>query len=359
MLDTLRTGAAFIIALGVLIFIHELGHYFAARARGVVVEVFSIGFGPALLKWQAKSGTVWQISALPLGGYVKMQGWGEEEDGKLAAPGSFSAASLGSKAIIVAAGPLANLALAFVLFAGLFMAVGQVVTQPVLSQIVPNSPAAAAHLQAGDRVLDIGATPISDFAQMQNLILAHPDTLLDFTIMRGTQKFTQSVTLGDTKVEGETVGHLGVVGTDSTLRRYTPPAAIAAAAQQTGQEISAWVTGIATLIVDHKGLKDLSGPLGIAQITGQAAAMGIASLVGLIALLSINLGLVNLIPIPMLDGGHLFFYAIEAIIRRPVPAQAREVGLRFGVAVIFSLFLLTTFNDLTRLGAFAWFTHLL
>ncbi|MDD2704729.1 MAG: site-2 protease family protein, partial [Acidocella sp.] len=193
----------------------------------------------------------------------------------------------------------------------------------------------------------------------QGIILSHPDTLLDFTIKRGEQVFTQSVTLGDVSEGGETVGHLGVVGTDSTLRRYAPPAAIVAAARQTGQEISAWGSGIATLIVDHKGLKDLSGPLGIAQITGQAAAMGVVSLVSLIAVLSINLGLVNLIPIPILDGGHLFFYAIEAIIRRPVPEQARDAGLRFGVAVIFSLFLLTTFNDLTRLGAFAWFTHLL
>jgi regulator of sigma E protease len=359
MLDMLRTIVAFIIALGVLIFIHEMGHYFAARSRGVVVEVFSIGFGPALVKWRAKSGTIWQVSALPLGGYVKMQGWGETEDNAPAGPGSFAAASLASKAIIVAAGPLANLALAFVLFAGLFMAVGQAVTQPILSQIVPNSPAAAAHLQAGDRVLEIGATPIGNFAEMQQIILLHPDTVLDFTIRRDTQVFTQPVTVGDVTENGETVGHLGVVGTDSTMRRYAPPGAIIAAAQQTGHEISSWGAGMTMLIVQHKGLKDLSGPLGIAEITGQAAAMGIASLVWLVAVLSINLGLVNLIPIPILDGGHLLFYAVEAIIRRPVPAQAREAGLRFGIAVIFSLFLLTTFNDLTRVGAFSWLTHLL
>src|ERR1700739_4103938 len=146
MIELMRAIVCYIVDLRILVLFHELGHYLAARSQGVVVDAFSIGFGPALFSWKAKSGTVWKISALPLGGYVKMQGWGEKNNGEPAAPGSFSACSLGSKALIVAAGPVANLILAFVLFAGLFMSVGQVVVQPVLSSILPHSPAAVAGL---------------------------------------------------------------------------------------------------------------------------------------------------------------------------------------------------------------------
>ena len=179
MFDTIRALLSYIVDLGVLVFFHELGHYLAARSQGVVVEAFSVGFGPALLSWRAKSGTVWKISALPLGGYVKMQGWGEAKHEGAAPRGSFSAASLGSKALIVAAGPIANLILAFVLFVGLFMSVGQVVVQPVLSLILPHSPAAMAGLQAGDRVLALDGQKIRDFTQLQTIIMARPDAAGD------------------------------------------------------------------------------------------------------------------------------------------------------------------------------------
>lgn len=360
MFDTFRTIAAFVIDIGILIFFHELGHYLAARSQGVKVEVFSVGFGPSLLKYKAKtSGTIWQISALPLGGYVKMQGWGEDAQSGRAEPGSFAAAPLASKAVIVAAGPLANLLLAVVIYAGLFMSAGQVTTQPVLSQVQPDSPAAQSHLQPGDRVLAIGGNAISNFSDLQSIVLMHPDTVLDFTIQRAGAELTLPVTVGESTEGGEAIGHLGVVGTQSTLHRLAPIPAIAAAFHETGRQISGWFAGMKTLIFDHKGLRDLAGPLGIAEVSGQAAALGIVPLISLIALLSINLGLVNLIPIPILDGGHLLFYAIEALIRRPVPEQARETGLRVGVAIILSLVVLVTFNDLTRLGAISWFTHLL
>lgn len=358
MLDTLRTIFAFIVDIGVLIFVHEMGHYLAARSQGVTVETFSVGFGPVLLKYKAKSGTVWQVSALPLGGYVKMQGWGEQQAGP-AKPGSFAAASLGSKAVIVAAGPLANLLAAVVIYAGLFMTAGQLSTQPVLSQVQPGSPAAASHLLAGDRVLAIGGAQIKSFTDLQQIVMAHPDTVLDFTIGRDGKELILPVNVGESALDGDKIGHLGVVGTQSTLKRLAPGPAIVAAFQETGRQISNWFSGMATLIVHHRGLKDLAGPLGIAQVTGQAAALGLVPVIGLIALLSINLGLVNLIPIPILDGGHLLFYAVEFLIRRPVPEQAREAGLRVGVAIILSLVLVVTFNDLTRLGAVAWFTHLL
>jgi regulator of sigma E protease len=358
MLHTLYQFAGFAVSIGVLIFIHELGHYAAARSQGVTVEVFSLGFGPALLKYKAKSGTVWQLSALPLGGYVKMQGWGEAEDKAPSPPGSFSGATLSSKAVIVAAGPLANLALAVVLYAVLFVSAGQPSTPALFASVEPHSAAAAAHLLPGDRVLAIGGAPVRDFSGLQQIVTGHPNTELDFTIGRAGQQFTESVQIGSATVDGTSIGRLGVTAAP-TFTRLLPGPAIVAAFHQTGAVIASWGTQMGMLIFQHKGLSDLSGPIGIAQVTGQVAAMGWAPLLDLLAFLSINLGLVNLIPIPILDGGHLLFYAWEAVARRKVSEKVREMGLRFGAALILTLFLVTTFNDLSRLGAVAWLTHLL
>lgn len=360
MLDMLRATLAFIVEIGALIFIHELGHYLAARSQNVTVETFSVGFGPALVKYKAKkSGTIWQISALPIGGYVKMQGWGETPSEGPIRPGSFAAASLASKAMIVAAGPLANLLFAVVLYAGLFMTAGQVVTQPVFNQIEPGSPAALAHLDVGDRVLAIGDTPVDNFAQMQQIVVANPNRDLDFTIERAGKDITLPVSVGAVTFNGDKIGHLGVVGTDSSLRRLMPLAAIGAAFQETGQQIAGWGAGIKMLVLKQQGLKDLAGPIGIAEITGKVAALGIAPVVSLIALLSINLGLVNLIPIPLLDGGHLLFYFVEFITGRAVPERVRDIGLRLGVGLILGLMVLVTFDDLLRVGLFSWFAKLL
>ena len=295
---------------------------------------------------------------MPLGGYVKMQGWGEANSDAPAPPGSFSACSLGSKALIVAAGPIANLVLAFFLFAGLFMSVGQVVVQPVLSSIMPHSPAAMAGLQPGDRVLAVDGSKINDFTQLQNIVVVHPDAAVTMTLERHGQTLTQQVKLGAVAADGAKIGQLGVVGADSSLHRYSPPGAVVAAARETYSETRMMLGGLYRLIVHRQGLSQLAGPLGIAQISGKVAAMGLVSVVNLIALLSINLGLINLVPIPVLDGGHLLFYAAEAIYRRPIPARAQDIGLRFGIAIILSLFFVTTLNDLTRLGAVSWVVHL-
>jgi regulator of sigma E protease len=360
MLHTLDVIFGFAIRIGFLIFVHELGHYLAARSQGVVVEVFSLGFGPALLKYKAKSGTQWQISALPLGGYVKMQGWGDAESNApvAATPGSFSAASLSSKAVIVAAGPLANLGLAVVLYAGLFMTAGHPATPALFASVAPKSAAAAAHLIAGDRVLAIGGMPIRDFSALQDVVVEHPNTELDFTIGRAGQQFTESVQIGAVTEDGQSIGRLGVTAAP-VFTKLSPLPAIGAAFHETGAVIASWGTQMGQLLFQHKGLSELSGPIGIAQITGQVAALGWGPLINLLAFLSINLGLVNLIPIPILDGGHLLFYAWEGVMRRKVSEKARDMGLRFGAALILTLFLVTTFNDLSRLGAVAWITHLL
>jgi regulator of sigma E protease len=359
MLETLRSLLAYMVDLGVLVFFHELGHYLAARSQGVVVEAFSIGFGPALVSWRAKSGTVWKISALPLGGYVKMQGWGEPEDARPPAPGSFSGASLASRAFIVAAGPIANLILAFVIFSGLFMTIGQEIVPPVFSQVVAGSRAAMAGFQAGDRVITVNGRDIRDFADLQEMVLDHPGAPLSITVLRHGAVINHVVRLASETRDGAQSGRLGVVGTATGTRRLAPPAAIAAAGQETWTEITSTLGGLYRLVVHQEGVKDLAGPLGIAEITGKVAALGVVSVINLIALLSINLGLINLVPIPILDGGHLLFYAMEAIAGRKIPAQAQEMGLRIGVAVILSLFFVTTFNDLSRLGAVSWVSHLL
>ncbi len=357
MIETVRSIVAYIVVLGILVFFHELGHYLAARARGVTVEAFSIGFGPALLSWRAPSGTVWKLSVLPLGGYVKMQGWGEEQDApKL--PGSFAATSLGSKALIVAAGPVANLILAFFLFALLFAINGRVVVEPVISQVFPGSAAATGGLLPGDRIVNIGGHAIKNFDDMVDIIALHPDTEMVFRFERGKQLETRQITVGHKDFNGDEIGSLGIEGDQVTSQHFSVPGAIVAAAQETWTDTSTTLNGLYNLVVHQEGLHNLAGPLGIAQITGKVAAFGIPSLVNLLALLSINLGLVNLVPIPILDGGHLLFYGAEAIYGRPIPKRALDVGLRFGFAVILSLFVFTTFNDLTRLGAVHWVAHL-
>jgi regulator of sigma E protease len=357
MIETARSIIAYIVVLGILVFFHELGHYLAARARGVTVEAFSIGFGPALLSWRARSGTVWKLSVLPLGGYVKMQGWGEEDDApKL--PGSFAATSLASKAVIVAAGPIANLILAFFLFTGLFAINGQNEVEPVISQVFPGSAAAGGGLLPGDRIVNIGGHAIKNFDDMVELITLHPDTEMVFSFERAGQLQTKQITVGHKDLNGDEIGSLGIEGEQVTTKHFTLPGAVQAAAQETWSDTRNTLSGLYGLITRGEGIHNLSGPLGIAQITGKVAAFGLPSLVSLLALLSINLGLINLVPIPILDGGHLLFYAAEAIYGRPIPKRAMDVGLRFGVAVILSLFVFTTINDLTRMGAVHWVAHL-
>jgi regulator of sigma E protease len=359
MTDMLRSVLAFVVVLGVLVFFHELGHYLTARARGVVVEAFSIGFGPALLSWRAKSGTLWKISALPLGGYVKMQGWGQEDTGAPMAPGSFGAASLSSRALIVAAGPIANLILAFALFAGLFLFAGQVQVAPVLSKISAGSPAALGGLQPGDRILTADDKPIRYFEDLQQIIIAHPAAELELTISRNGAVLSKDVVTGQKQSGGGRIGFLGVEGDQEILQRYSVTGAVAAAGTETWNVTVATLTGLWNLIWHHTGAQDLGGPLRIAQLSGQVAALGIPSLISFIAMLSVNLGLVNLVPIPILDGGHLLFYAGEAVYGKPIPRRAQEIGLRFGFALLLSLFAFTTFNDLTQLGALHWVAHLL
>jgi len=364
--DVLRTGAAFVVVLGVLVFIHELGHYLAARWRGVKVEVFSIGFGKSITQWTDSTGTVWKLAWLPLGGYVKMHGQERPEDVSDAVraswiPGrTFHEKTVLSRAIIVAAGPIANFLLAMVLFTALFMAVGRPVTLPVIGEVLPDSAAFRGGLVAEDRIESIDGKAIRTFEDIQTIVVANPARTLSIVVRRGTETKTLSVLTGARDAGGgKQAGLLGVRGGRVEYQSVAPVDALVGGVKQTWSITADTFSGVAQMISGRRGTEELGGPLRIAQISGQVAELGIASLISFIAVLSVNLGLINLFPIPILDGGHLLFYLAEAIRGRPLPPKAQEYGFRAGLAVLASLFIFATWNDLSHIGLFRWVAGLI
>ena len=359
--DFVRSGAAFVVVLGVLVFVHELGHYLAARAVGVHVEAFSIGFGRALLSWTDKLGTKWKIAWIPLGGYVKLHGQEQardvtpEERAKWIPGRTFHDKSVARRAFVVAAGPIANFALAAVLFAALFIAVGRPVTVPVVGEVIADGPAARAGLEKGDRILSIDGAPTARFEDIQRIIAAHPSETLSLVIRRGDADMTMPVTTDSRDAgQGKKAGILGVRGGGVEYEHLSPLQAVAGGVAQTWDVTAQTFAGVTEMITGRRGTEDLGGPLRIAQLSGQVAVLGFASLVSFIAVLSVNLGLINLFPIPVLDGGHLLFYAAEAVRGRPLPPRALEYGFRAGLAVLACLFVFATWNDLSHLGIFRW-----
>ncbi|OYV40649.1 MAG: RIP metalloprotease RseP [Rhodospirillales bacterium 20-64-7] len=363
--DFLRSALAFVVVLGVLVFVHELGHYLAARWRGVMVETFSIGFGQAIVQWTDRHGTVWKIAWMPLGGYVKLHGQERPQDvppevrANWIDGRTFHEKSVGSRAIVIAAGPVANFVLAMVVFAGLFMAVGKPITLPVVGGVMPDSAAARAGLIANDRITSIDGQKVATFEDLQRVITRHPDDRLSMTIERGGNQLTLPVTTGSHEANGHKVGLLGVRGGVVEYQHVSVPAALWGGVTQTWAITSETFTGLAQMIGGSRGTGDLGGPLRIAQLSGQVAELGVASLVSFIAVLSVNLGLINLFPIPVLDGGHLMFYLAEAVRGRPLPPRALEYGFRAGLALIACLFVFATWNDLTHLGLFRWVAGLI
>lgn len=360
MIDFLRTVISFVVVLGVLISVHEFGHYLAARLCGVHVEAYSIGFGPALAGWQDRHGTAWRLSALPLGGYVKLHGQepletvSPEERARWIPGRAFQEKPVGARAIIVAAGPLANFVLAFVLFAALFATAGRPIVMPVVNGVVPGSAAAAAGLHVGDRIVAIDASPVASFTDIEQLVQAQPDRELSVLVERAHRTIRLAVHIGTTTEGGREVGLLGITGDTSALERLAPAAAVSAAWGESLDIGGATLGGVWQIITTRHGAADLGGPLRIAELSGRVAALGIASFVSFIAVLSINLGLLNLLPIPVLDGGHLLFFLAEAVHGRPLSARAQEIGLRAGLALLVCIFVFATWNDLTQLGMVRW-----
>ncbi len=361
MAHLLQTLASFALVLGVLVFVHELGHYIAARACGVYVEAFSIGFGRPLLSWTARSGTVWKIGILPLGGYVKMHGMSLDTRDEAASDAAsfrddeaYFRKSVWSRMLIAAAGPIANFLLAFVLFTTLYAAVGREVPLPVVGQVVPGSAAAAADLKPGDDIVAVDGSPVTTFEALRDRIAVAPGRDLALAVRRGAADLTLRVHVADE----DGAGRLGVTSGRTERIHLSPVGAVAAGGGQTWFVFAATFKGLWHILTTGHGVADLGGPIMIAQLSGKVAALGALSLVTFIALLSVNLGLVNLLPIPILDGGHLMFYAAEALRGRPVPARAQEYGYRLGFAIIASVFVFVSFNDLVHTGALRWVSRL-
>jgi len=302
---------------------------------------------------------------LPLGGYVKMHGQERPQDvsaevrATWIAGRTFHEKSVLRRAFVVAAGPIANFLLAMLLFAGLFASMGKPITMPVVGGVLPGSAADHAGLQTNDRIVSIDGQRIDRFEDIQRIIAAHPDETLALTIRRDDATRTVEAHTEAQESGGQRVGLLGIRGGLIEYYHIGLGAALWGGVTQTWDVTAQTVEGIGQMIAGTRGTEDLGGPLRIAQLSGQVAELGIASLVSFIAVLSVNLGLINLFPIPVLDGGHLLFYAAEAIRGRPLPPRAQEYGFRAGLAVLASLFIFATWNDLSNIGLFHWVAHLI
>lgn len=354
----------FLVVLTVLVFVHELGHFWVARRNGVRVEVFSIGFGPELFGWTDRAGTRWKVSAIPLGGYVKMFGDADPASTPNASLAtmtpeeqavSFHHKSLGQRAAVVAAGPIANFLFAIVVFATVYSLVGQPFTPPEITNVAPGSAAERAGLQTGDRIIRINGTDIERFEQIQRIVQLNLDRPLDLVVLRDDREIPimASPTFDEsTDARGNTVRtpRLGIQGKKVEFIRHGPVESIWRGVAETWVQTAGTVQALAQMVSGQRQADDLGGPIRIAEMSGDVARGGPAAFIVFMAVLSVNLGLINLFPIPMLDGGHLLFYAIEALRGRPLGPRAQEYGFRIGLVLVFSLMLFATWNDLVHSG---------
>ncbi len=358
--------------LTVVVFVHEFGHFFVARWNGVKVEVFSIGFGPEVFGWDDRHGTRWRISALPLGGYVRMFGDADETSAKASdqvlTPDeqkiSFKHKRVGQRAAIVFAGPAANFIFGIFAMALMFMILGQQVGEPVVGKVMPQSAAEEAGLKAGDRLVSINDQAIERFDDIKRLVMLLGVSPLSVVIDRDGAAIDLILTphiverkniLGDM----ERVPVLGVAADPDKIKMisHTPISALAASVHETHSMVSSTLIGIGQMFNGTRGTDELGGPIRIAKGAGEAAKMGIASVAFYTILLSLNLGLINLFPIPVLDGGHLVFYTIEAILGRPLGEQAQEYGFRVGMFLVLALMVFATRNDLVSLPIWQTIKH--
>jgi len=364
----------FLLVLTVLVFVHEWGHFWVARKNNVRVDVFSIGFGPELYGWNDQYGTRWKISAIPLGGYVKMFGEGDEEgDGHTDAElteeekaVSFHYKTVAQRAAIVAAGPIVNFIFAIFAFAVLAGIIGTAVPLAGTGKVLPGSAAEEAGILAGDKILSINDEKIKYFDDLRRIVAASPEQKLTFLIRRGDEEKTLVATpkAKFQKAENGTEEKIGLLGVEGDpqyveLERQGPISSIWVGIQRTYFVSASILSYVGDMISGNRGTDELGGPLRIAQITGQMAQLGIDNVIFIMAMLSVNLGLINLFPIPMLDGGHLVFFAIEALLGRPLGAKAQEYGFRFGLILVMMLVVFVTWNDLVHLEVIQFFKDLI
>jgi regulator of sigma E protease len=354
---------AFVLAIGPLVFIHELGHYLVARMFGVGAEVFSIGFGREIFGWNDKRGTRWKVGWLPLGGYVRFIGDADAASTASSdAPVSpkikgleFHNRPVGQRFLIVLAGPMANFVLAILIFAAFFATIGMPRTPNVVETVVPSGAAASAGLEPGDRIVAIGGRTTRTFEDITRIVILRPGEQVEIEVEREGRPLAANAHLG---VEEEVdrfgqryeVGRLGIVTTSIHYERIGIVELLPAAAGFTLSITRAMIDGLWQIISGRRSVKELGGPLKLAQVAGQQASLGLFEFIQLVALFSINLGFINLLPVPMLDGGHLAFYTVEAVRRRPVGERAQEWAFRGGLAALLALLVFVTINDLSSFG---------
>jgi regulator of sigma E protease len=360
----------FIIVLSVVVFFHELGHYLVGRWCGVRVDRFSLGFGPELFAWVDKRGTRWRVAALPLGGYVKFHG-----DADVAsAPDAQALAQMGgdersqtlagqpvlNRAAIVAAGPIANFILAMVIFTISFAAFGEYVLTPRVGSIEAGSPADLAGFKAGDMIKSANGGPVDSFEDLHQAISTSTGLSMTFGLERSGQAMTivatPTIALIDLGTLGKRrMGRLGIrASTDPADRRLETcglPRCVVWAAKETWSIVDTTSAYVVGLFAGRESADQVSGMIGVAQVAGEVAKISLLALFSLTAIFSVSVGMMNLLPVPMLDGGHLLFYAIEALRGRPLSERTQEIGLRIGIALVAMLVIFSTSHDILRLVA--------
>jgi regulator of sigma E protease len=359
----------FLFVLTIVVFFHELGHFLVARRCGIRVLAFSLGFGPEIAGFNDRYGTRWKISAVPLGGYVKFFG----DDDAASTPDRAAVAAMSesekkdsfvyqpllSRAAVVAAGPIANLVLAVIIFAGIFMVVGKQTATARVDAVQAGSAAEAAGFEPGDIVVSIDGNKIDSFSDIQRIVTVSSGEPLKIVIERDSHPVTLTATpqLKEIKDNFGNTHRLGVLGISRSMaagdiktQKFGPLMAVVMGAQETWFVVDRTLSYIGGIFTGREAANELGGPIRIAQLSGQVASAGFVALIHLTAVLSVSIGLLNLFPIPLLDGGHLLFYGIEAVLGRPLSKRAQEVGFRIGLAIVVMLMIFATFNDILRLA---------
>ncbi len=352
----LVTLLSFVVVIGVIILVHEWGHFIAARMMGIRVDTFSIGFGPAITSWR-RGATEYRVAWFPLGGYVKMAGMVDEsldgEDAITGAADEFMSKRTWQKAFVISAGVIMNGVLAVVLYtiiAG-FWGVGTPSTEPVLGGLRQGMPAAAAGMVPGDRVLGVGGRPVADWEALAGAIHGLPGQAVELTLLREGRADTLRLTVTPQPSLHPDKGQVGLIGIEPevVVERVGPLEAVAAGLSRTGSEVVTAYQTIKALVTGQAGLKDLGGPILIAQMSGQSARGGLVVFLSFLAFISVNIGFLNILPIPVLDGGHLVYIGIEAAIRRPLPVKLKLWIQQAGMILLLLVMVLVMKNDVLRL----------
>jgi regulator of sigma E protease len=358
-------GFWFLVVLTVLVFIHELGHFAVARWCKVRVEVFSIGFGPELFGWTDRTGTRWKFSWLPLGGYVRMFGQDENViEGEASRPMSdaergvsFKHKTVAQRMAIVFAGPAANYLFAFAIFTALYAISGKAVVPPVVGEVFQDSPAAQAGIEQGDAIVRVDGTAIESFNEIPYIVQSSLGKMLAIDLMRHGAPVTVHVTPGEVRTTDEAGKETKFVGlgfrldenAKSVVKELSVGDSVVASASDIYRATVGTLKGLWQMVTGLRSSDEIGGVLRIAKMSGDVAQIGFVSLIAFAGALSINLGLINLFPVPMLDGGHLVYYAVEAVRGKPLGDRAQEFGLKVGLALVLSLMLFATWNDLVYL----------